>query len=91
MWATIRDDFVIEPEMEVYFVKEKGSYPFRGDHCLSEAENYLLHKAMVNHDQQRVKTQGDGEVSDEVARDLLEGARGMGLDWREWGNSGVCV
>ena len=91
LWAMIRDDFIVEPEAKVYFMEEKGDYPFGGDRFLSGAENYPLHKAMVNHDQQRIKAKGGGEIGDEVTRDLLEGARGVGLDWSERGDGGVCV
>ena len=91
LWTMIRDDLVVEPEVEVYFMKEKGDYPFGSDRFLSGAENYPLHKAMVDHDQQRIEAGGKGEVSDEVTRDLLEGARCMGFDRGERGNSGVHV
>ena len=63
--------------MEAYFVKEKGSYPFGSDGFLSGAENYLLHKAMVNHDQQGIEARGDREVGDKITGDLLEGVRCM--------------
>ena len=69
--------------------KESG-YSFSSDRFLSGAENYPLCKAMVDHDQQRVKARGGREVSDQVARDLLEGARGKGFNGSEQGNSGVC-
>ena len=46
---------------------------------------------MVNHNQQRVKAGGHGEVGDEVTRDLLEGVGGMGLDQGEWGDGGVHI
>ena len=39
----------------------------------SRAENYPLCKAMVDHDQQGIEARGDGEVSDELTTDLLEG------------------
>ena len=64
MWATIGDDLVIEPKMEVHFVKEEGSHPFSGDCFLSGAENYPLCKAMVDHDQQGVEARGSGEIGD---------------------------
>ena len=72
-------------------MKKECSNPFGSDCFLSGAENYPLCKAMVNHDQQRVKAGGKGKVSDEVTGDLLEGARSMGFDQGEWGNGGVCV
>ena len=80
MWATIRDNFVIEPEVEVDFVEKEGGYLLGSDGFLGGAENYPLCKGMVNHNQQRVKARGCGEVGDEVTRDLLEGVRCMGFD-----------
>ena len=51
LWAMIRDDFVVEPKIKVYFVEEKGGYPFSSDGFLCKAENYPLCKAMVDHNQ----------------------------------------
>ena len=61
--------------MKVDFVEKEGSYSLGSDGFLSGAENYPLSKAMVDHDQQRVKVRRGGEVGDKVTRDLLEGAR----------------
>ena len=91
LWATIRDDFVVEPEVEVDFVEKEGSYSLGSDGFLCGAENYPLCKAMVNHDQQGIEARGSREVGDQVTGDLLEGARGVGLDWGEWRDGGVCV
>ena len=63
MGTSIRDDFVVESEVEVNFIKKEGSYPFNSDGFLDRAENHPLCKAMVNHKQQRMKAGGDGEVS----------------------------
>ena len=43
--------------------------------------DYPLHKAMVNHDQNRIFAADFWEVSDEVNRDLFERERGRGGDW----------
>ena len=72
-------------------MEKEGGYSLSSDCFLCGAENYPLHKAMVDHGQQRVKARGDGKVSDEVTRDLLEGARGMGFYQSEQGHSGVSV
>ena len=72
-------------------MEKEGGYLFCGDCFLSGVENYPLCKAMVDHDQQGVKARGEGEVGDQVARDLLEGARHTGLDRSECGDSGMCV
>ena len=83
MWAPIRDDFVVKSEAKVNFVEKEGSYPLSSNGFLSGAKNYPLHKAMVDHDQQRIKTRGSGKVGDKVTRDLLKGAQHTGLDWSE--------
>ena len=72
-------------------MEKEGSDPFSSDCFLSGAENYPLRKAMVDHDQQRVKAGGGGEVGDEVTGDLLEGARCVGHNWCKWRDGGVCV
>ena len=66
--------------MEVDFIEKKSGYPFGGDHFFGRAENYPFCKAMVDHNQQGIKTGEGGEVGDKVTRDLLEGARGAGFD-----------
>ena len=35
-------------------------------------ENHPLHKPMVNHDQNRVKTGGEWQIRDHITQDLLE-------------------
>ena len=70
--------------------KEDG-YPLSSDGFLYGVENHPLSKAMVDHNQQRVKARGSGEVGDKVAGDLLEGARGMGHDQGEWRDSGMHI
>ena len=46
---------------------------------------------MVDHDQQRVKAAGQGEVGDQIHRQLLERASARGGDQRECRNSQVGV
>ena len=70
----IKDDFVIEAEVEVYFVEKEGNYPFSNDDFLHRAKNHPLSKPMVNHDQKEIKAGGHGKVSDKIEGDLLEGA-----------------
>ena len=69
----------------------EGSYPFSSNCFLGGVENYLLCKAMVDHDQERVNAQGSGKVSHKVTRDPLEWAGSVGLDQSEWGEGGMCV
>ena len=77
--------------MKVDFVEKEGGDPFCDDYFLGGAENYPLSKAMVNHNQERVKARGHWQVSDKVAKDLLEGSRGKGLDRSKRWDSGVDV
>ena len=72
-------------------MEKECSDSFGGDCFLSGAENHPLCKAMVDHNQQRVKARGSKEVGDQVTGDLLEGMRGVGLDRGERGDGGVCV
>ena len=72
-------------------MEKEGGDSFGGDGFLSRAMNYPLRKPMVYHDQERIKARGDREIRDKVAGDLLERARGDGLDGREGGYGGVRV
>ena len=80
MRTTVRDDFIEKSKTKEDLVEKEGGDSLGGDGFLGGAKNYPLSKPMVDHDQERVKAQGDGEVSDEIAGDLLEGARGDGFD-----------
>ena len=88
---SIRDNFVVESEAQVDFVEKEGGYPLGGDSFLCGAENYPLCEAMVDHDQQGIEARGSRKVGDQVARDLLEGVRGMGFDQSERGDHGMSV
>ena len=72
-------------------MEKDGGNSFGGDGFLGRAKNHPLSKPMVDHDQERVKAQGDREIGDEVAGDLLERARGDGFDGWQGGHSRVCV
>ena len=61
--TAIRDDLVIESIAKEDFVEKEGRDSLGGDGFLSGAENYPLSKAMVYHDQERIKT-SRGKVSD---------------------------
>jgi hypothetical protein len=64
----------------VDFVKEKSGYPFGSDGFLGGTENHPLCKPVVDHDQQGVKSGGEGKVGDKIARDLLEEGGGDGFN-----------
>ena len=70
--------------------KECG-YSFSGDVFLHGTENHPLSKPMVDHNQKGIKAGERREVGDKVTRDLLEGARGRGMNRGEQRNSGVSV
>ena len=74
-------------------MEEEGGDSFCGDSLLCWAKNYPLTKAVVHHDQKRVKARGDGEVSDEVIGELTEekGAGGRDGGSGQSGGMGVCL
>ena len=91
MGASIRNDFVKKSKTEEDFVEKEGGDSLGGDGFLGRAKNHPLSKPMVDHDQERVKAQGERVIGDEVTGDLLEGARGNRFDGQQGGYSGVCV
>jgi len=62
LWTVIRDNLVVKSIAKENFMEEKGGDFFSGDGFLSGAEIYPLSKAMVYHDQERVKACGGGKV-----------------------------
>ena len=80
MGTSIRDNFVKKSETKEDFVEKKGGDSLGGDRFLSRAKNHPFSKPMIDHDQERVKARGDGEICNKIAGDLLEGARGDGFD-----------
>ena len=86
MGASVGDDLVVEAEAKVYFVKKECSNTSGGNVFLCGIENYPLSKPMVDHDQKGIEAGGDRKVSDEVTRELLEGAGCGRADGGEWWN-----
>ena len=80
MGATVRNDFVKKSEMKEDFVEKEGGDSFGGDGFLGRAKNHPLSKPMVYHNQERIEAQGDREICDKIAGNLLEGARGDGFN-----------
>ena len=72
--ASVRDDFVIEAEVEVYFVEEKSSNPSSSNRFFCGTKNHPLSKPMVDRNQKGIKAQGRGKVGDKVTGDLLDRA-----------------
>ena len=89
--SLIRDDLVVKAELgEDVLEKDFGDVRHRGG-FIARAENYPLQKAMVYHDQNRVKSAGEGEICDKIHGDLLERAGTFGGDRDQGGVCGVGV
>ena len=76
----IRDEGVVKTKAFEYEVTKQ-----LGDSCgvngfQARCKNYPLHKAMVNHDHDRIKAHRRREISDEVNGELLKGESDNGLD-----------
>ena len=91
MGSSVRYNFVVETEAEVYFVKEECGDAFGGNIFLCGTENHPLSKPMVDHDQKGIEAGGGGEVGDNVTGDLLEGTGCGGANGSEWRNGGMCI
>jgi hypothetical protein len=64
--ASVRDDFVVESESAANMFEEKFCYAFRGNGFQARSNDYPLRKAVVNHDHNRIKSAGGGEIRDEI-------------------------
>ena len=89
--ASVGDDFVVETEAKVYFVKKECSNTFGGNVFLRRAENHPLCKSIVDHDQKGIEASGRGKVGDKITGDLLEGTGCRGANGGEWGNGGMGI
>ena len=91
MGSAVVDNFVVKAEVKVYFVEKERGNAFSGDVLLCGTENHPLSKAMVDHDQKGIKTGRRREVSDKIARDLLEraGCGGANGGERQDGGGGI--
>ena len=91
MGASVRDDFVVEAKVEVYFVEKECGDAFGSDVFLHGTENHPLSKPMVDHNQKGIEAGRRWKVSDKVIRDLLEGPGGGRPDGGEWWDSGMGI
>ena len=89
--SLIGDDSVVEAEMREDVLEKDLGDVRHGGSFVARAENYPLRKTMVYHDQDRIITVGEGQVSDEIHGDLLEGAGAFRRDGRQGGVGGVGV
>jgi len=64
--TSIGDDLVVKTKSSINVLEEKLGYPFRRDCFQAWSNNYPLHKAMVDHDHNRIKTTGGGKICDEI-------------------------
>ena len=74
-----------------YKVKKQLGNPSSVNSLLARCKNYPLHKAMVDHDHDRIKACRGWEIGDEVDRKLLKGESGDGLDGEQGRDHRVCV
>ena len=72
-------------------IKEQLSNSHSIDSFKARDEDYPLHKVMVGHDHNRIKTQGKGKVSDEIHQELFEGQGNRGQDRTKQRNGRMCV
>ena len=75
----------MEAETFEYIAKEKLGDSGGVNGFGARNKDYPLRKAMVNHDQDRIKTGGGRKISDEVNQELVEGERRGGRDGMERG------
>ena len=74
----IRDNGVMETKSFEYVVKKELGDPSCINGFVTRSKNYPLSKTMVDHDQNKVKSQGRWKVGNEVNRELLEREKGGG-------------
>ena len=84
--SSVREDLVMETELWEDVLKKDLGEVHSGGGFVARAENYPLRKTMVYHDQNRIIAVGKGQISDEIHRDLWEGA---GAFRRDRGQGGV--
>ena len=58
---------------------------------MARCKNYPLHKAMVDHDHDGIKSCRRREISDEVNGELFKGESDTRLYWEQRGHNRVCV
>ena len=66
MRASIRDKGIMEAEMFEHIFKEKLGNSSGVNGFGARTKDYPLHKAVVNHNQDRIKTEGGRKIGDEV-------------------------
>ena len=76
--SLVGDDLVVKAKSWENMLKKDVSDVCHGGGFVARVENYSLQKTMVYHDQNRIVAVGEGEIRDEIHRDLLEGAGTLG-------------
>jgi hypothetical protein len=64
--ASVRDNLVVESKSAVNMLEEKFCYTLQSDGFQARSNNYPLHKAVVDHDHNRIKSTGGREIHDEI-------------------------
>ena len=64
-----------------YKVKKQLGNSCSVNGLVARCKNYPLHKAMVDHNHDRIKSCRRREIGDEVNRQLFKGECDIGLDW----------
>ena len=70
----------MKTEVFEYEVKKQLGNSCGVNGLLARCKNYPLHKAMVNHDHDRIKASRRREISDEVNQKLFKGESDGGFD-----------
>jgi len=87
----VQDYFVVETKVGKNVFQKQGGDTGGINSFGTRDGNYPLHKPMVNHDQNRVKIEGEQKIRDHVAGDLLEWAGGRGGDGAKPRDSQVSI
>ena len=74
-----------------YEVKKQLGNSCSVNGLLARCKNYPLHKAMVDHDHDRIKARRRREVGNEVNGQLFKRERDVGPDWEQRRDNRVCV
>ena len=81
----------MEAETEEYVFEKEASDPFGIDSFVARSENDPLRKAVVNHDQQGIKTGRGRQTGDKVDRELLERVGAGGWQGGKGGDGWVSI
>jgi len=78
LWTAVRHYCVMKIKVGEDVFEKQGGDAGGINSFKARDENHPLHKPMVNHDQNRVKTRREWQIHDHVTQNLLERAGGRG-------------